>query len=360
MDRQAFLRLAATGHAMPIGADLVLAERPDREQILLDGARLGGVLVEAARRYETPLAVALMDLTVEKHELLALLGLVSSASEADTFHFSAAPDPAMVQTLQQRLSLPPQPRMKANCDALRHVATQSDRVPVGMAIGPFSLTTKLLSDPITAVYLVGEGTTAEEDPEVAALLTCLELSTQIVLRAVRLQAEAGAKAIVICEPAANVVYLSPKQLAQSMELFETVVMKNLRRVKQELTRSGVELIFHDCGELTDDLVRAFATLEPVVMSLGSSRSLPHDATLVPANVVLYGNLPTKKFFSDSDLPIEEVEKRSRELVSAMKRCNHPFILGSECDVLSVPGAHETIVAKVNRMQQVAKEMRASS
>jgi hypothetical protein len=33
----------------------------------------------------------------------------------------------------------------------------------------------------------------------------------------------------------------------------------------------------------------------------------------------------------------------------MARCGHPHILGSECDVLSVPGCEETIRRKVERM-----------
>jgi len=42
----------------------------------------------------------------------------------------------------------------------------------------------------------------------------------------------------------------------------------------------------DCGDLTSEMTRAFATrLEPAVLSLGSSRNLWEDAALVPDSVV---------------------------------------------------------------------------
>ena len=115
-------------------------------------------------------------------------------------------------------------------------------------------------------------------------------------------------------------------------------------------RPSADLIFHNCGELTREMVRAFAMrLEPAVMSLGSSRTLWDDAALVPDTVVLYGNLPSKSFYSDSDMPVEEVSRRSAELVRAMRDRGHPLILGTECDVLHVPGASETIWRKVEAM-----------
>ena len=84
-----------------------------------------------------------------------------------------------------------------------------------------------------------------------------------------------------------------------------------------------------------------------MMSLGSSRMLWEDAVLVPNSTVLYGNLPTKKFYSDSLVSVEDVKSLSAELNKRMCATGHPFILGSECDVLSVPGAEATIKAKVD-------------
>ena len=43
---------------------------------------------------------------------------------------------------------------------------------------------------------------------------------------------------------------------------------------------------HDCGELTDAMIVAFATLDPAVLSLGSSRPLWEVAPLVPKTIMV--------------------------------------------------------------------------
>jgi hypothetical protein len=336
MNRQFYLDLAARGLRMPIGTHLVLHGHADPAAIELDGRRLGDVLLETAKRFDTPLAVPLMDLTLEKAALLLACGVPEA--EVERHHFTVPPPvPAHIALT---------PRMRANCEAIAHVATCPGFVPTGMGIGPFSLTTKLISDPITPVYLAGTGLTAEDEPEVALLERLLALSELVIDRYLRAQIAAGARAIIICEPAANLVYFSPKQLATNPALFERFVMEPMQRVAGTLAAAGVDLIFHDCGELTADMVKRFATLGAVMLSFGSSRRLWEDAALVPKDTVLYGNLPTKNFTSAA-LTAEVVERLARELIEKMHAAGHPFILGSECDVLSVPGKEKEILCKVD-------------
>ena len=99
------------------------------------------------------------------------------------------------------------------------------------------------------------------------------------------------------------------------------------------------------------MVARFSTLDPAMMSLGCSRRLWEDAPLVSKSTVLYGNLPTKRFYSPQ-LTVSEVEALSIELLEKMRAVGHPFILGSECDVLSVPGSEEEILAKVNAFMNI--------
>jgi uroporphyrinogen-III decarboxylase len=342
VSRRIFLDLAASGHRAPIGTHLVLHTRSDADAILLDGPALGGVVVETAERFHTLLAVPLMDLTLEKAALLGAMGV--PAAEVDSFHFEAPPQDAG----DFRIT----PRMRATCEAIAHVASKTSLVPVGMGIGPFSLMTKLVKDPITPVFLAGSGMTGEDEPEVAVVEKCLEAGTELILGYLAAQADAGAKAIIVCEPAANLVYFSPNQLEVSFEIFDRYVMSPMRRIKKLLDDKGVDLIFHDCGELTGGMVSRFATLEPAMISLGCSRRLWEDAALVPKSTVLYGNLPTKKFYSPQ-LTVADVESLSRELLEKMRAAGHPFILGSECDVLSVPGSEEEILAKVDAFMNIS-------
>jgi hypothetical protein len=348
MERSFYLRLAGQGLRMPIGADLTLREETDPEAALLDAERLGRVVAETARRYSTPLAFPLMDLTLEKADLLAFVGVAEGAIAQ--FHFDAAPPDKLLTDYRRAASRPFSRRGQANIEALRYVARCTDLLPVGMLIGPFSLMTKLLGDPITPVALAASGVGADEDAGVCAVERCLALATEAVLRSARAQIAAGAKAVVVCEPAANVVYLSPRQLRRNMDVFERYVTTPNLRVSEVLRQDGVDLVFHDCGELMPEMVERLArALHPVILSLGSSRRLWEDAALVPPDVVLFGNLPSKSFYSDTVLPVGRVCEMARELTQRMAECRHPFILGSECDVLHVPEAAATIRRKVEAM-----------
>ena len=336
MNRPFYLDLAAGGLRMPVGTHLLLQGHADPGAIELDGRRLGAVVLETAERFGTPLAFPLMDLTLEKSALLLACGV--PAAQVDSHHFTVAPPTPE--------KIPLTPRMRASCEAIAHVAARPGVVPIGMAIGPFSLTTKLIGDPITPVYLAGTGLSAGEDPEVALLERLLALSELVIDRYLLSQIDAGARAVIICEPAANLVYFSPKQLAINPALFERFVMEPMQRLVRLLAAHGVDLIFHDCGELTADMVRRFTTLGAVMLSFGSSRRLWEDAALVPKDTVLYGNLPTKSF-SASALTADAVERLAQDLLGKMHAAGHPFILGSECDVLSVPGKETEIWAKVD-------------
>lgn len=344
MNRQFYLDLAAQGLRMPIGTHLILHTKPDHHAILLDGARLGDVAVEAAHEFHTPLAVPLMDLAIEKAMLLGLLNVPEA--EVETFHFSTRPESGLAQRVA-RFDTLLNVRANVTCAAIQRVARSTDLTPLGMSIGPFSLMTKLVSDAISPVYMAGTGLTAADDPEVAVVEDLIEAGTEVILRYHAAQAAAGAKAIIVCEPAANTSFFSPHQLEQNIEVFDRYVMEPNRRLKQQLEKLGVDLIFHDCGELTNDLVRRFATLDPAMLSLGSSRTLWDDAALLPKDIVLYGNLPSKKFYSDDVITRQQVADLAGELLRRMRVVRHPFILGSECDVLCVPGCEDGIRGKVD-------------
>lgn len=348
MNRQFYLGLAAGGLRLPIGTDLVLHEESDPRAVRNNGAALAGVIERAARCWGTSLAIPLMDLRLEKTDLLVMAGVPEV--EAETYHFTSPLDEAMLAKLCGDHAEPVCAGSRARDEALAIISRQRDLVPVGMAIGPFSLTTRLLADPITAGAMAGSGVKADESDEVRLLWQCLLVAEAAVLRSVRSQIRHGAKAIMVCEPAACTAYISPRQIKAGSGLFEHLVMEPNLRLKAVMDEAGCDLIFHDCGELTDSMVEAFACrLHPVILSLGSSRKLWKDARLVPKDVVLYGNLPSKHFYSDETMPVSEVIRRTGELAAKMKACGHPHILGSECDVLFVPDAQQTIRKKVDAM-----------
>jgi len=348
MDRQYYIDLAHSGLRMPIGTDLVLHEHADAGDIVLDGRRLGQVIEEAAGRYGTPLAVPLMDLRLEKADLLDRFGVPEV--QVDAFHFDAAPSEADLVRVAASSDAAFPARCQAHFDSIRYVAEETKLVPVGMAIGPFSLMTKLMADPIVPIATAGMGLTGAEDAGVLMAERCLAVAELTVHRSLRAQARSGARAIIVCEPAANVVYLSPKQIEKGSDIFERFVVQAALRMKAVLDSAGVDLIFHDCGELNPFMVRQFGErVHPVILSLGSSRRLWEDAALVPKDVVLFGNLPTKNFYSDTVVPVERVQQLTLELIENMRKAAHPHIVGSECDVLHVPESAATIRRKLDVM-----------
>jgi hypothetical protein len=333
---------------MPVGTDLMMHAEPEPEKVRNDGPALGRVIEKAARCWRTPLAIPLMDLRLEKIDLLALAGVPED--QADTFHFSAPLDDAALEPLLSEKQGPLCTGSTARNQGLAYIRTLPDLVAVGMAIGPFSLTTRLMADPISAAAMAGSGVEKEESDEVRLLEQCLRIAEAAVLRSVRSQVASGARALMICEPAACTAYISPRQLKAGSNIFECLVMESNLLIKAALDEAGCDLIFHDCGELIDPMVEAFATrLHPVILSLGSSRKLWEDARLVPGDVVLYGNLPSKSFYSDGAMPVDEVVRRTNDLADKMASCGHPHIMGSECDVLFVPEARNTIWKKVEAL-----------
>ncbi len=347
MDRSYYLDLAASGLRMPIGTDLVLHEKDNHKAILEDGDRLGAVIAETARRFGTPLAVSHMDLELEKAAMLAALGV--ARSDVDTFKYAERPDDTTVSLILERFDPHAYRRLHAHIESVGWVARNTDLLPVGMSIGPFSLTTKMLADPITPIYMAGSGVTADEDPELDTLERVQAMAQHVIQESLAAQIAVGARAVFIAEPAANRVFFSPRQLEKGSGIYDRYVIEPLKRIKEQLDAAGVDLILHDCGELTDEMVVKLASVRPVILSLGSSRTLWKDAALVTKDIVLYGNLPSKQFYSDELISLDEARARADELVQRMAETGHPFILGSECDILSVPGCERALMAKAEML-----------
>ena len=51
---------------------------------------------------------------------------------------------------------------------------------------------------------------------------CLALAEMAIARSLEAQIKAGAKAVMICEPAANIVYLSPRQMSSGIGHFRAL------------------------------------------------------------------------------------------------------------------------------------------
>jgi uroporphyrinogen-III decarboxylase len=348
---QFFHDLAARGTPAALATDLLLHEQADPEVARQDGATLAHVIEQAARRWNLPLAWPLMDLRLDKADLLAPLGILDMDA-TDRFHFKEPIDRDTREALRRGTKICCAGSVARDV-ALVRIQHSTNLLPIGMVIGPFSLATKLMADPITAAALLASNVAPEDEPQVRLLLDCLEAAERVVLESTRRQLAAGARAILVCEPAASTAFLSPRQIRAGATVFERLVIEPNERLSALIRQCEAALLFHNCGELTGEMVETFASrLKPALLSLGSSRKLWEDAARVPREVVLYGNLPSKSFYSDSVMPVEEVRRLAAELVAAMRQTGHPHILGTECDVLHVPEAGPTIMQKVDALMEI--------
>ena len=348
MDRSYYLQMAKNGARMVLATDLVLKEKNNHEELLNDGDELGKIILESSNRYNLDLALPFMDLSLEKEWLLTLLGI--EKSKIEKFHFDENIDETVLERVKEKIDTISTQRIEATCNALTYIAKNTDKVAVGMCIGPFSLMTKLMSEPISPVFLAAMGGTASDDASIKNVEIILNLAELIITKYIQKQAAAGAKAICVCEPAANKIYISPDTMTEETgDIFDRYVISINQRLTDEMARNGVDLIFHDCGDITELMLKKISTLHPVILSLGSPVKLWEAATIVPKDIVLFGNLPTKQFFMDETISPERVEELSLELLTKMEATGHPFILGSECDVLSVRGCEKIISNKINIM-----------
>ena len=347
MEKNYYIDLAKTGRRMPIATHLVLHEKDDPEGILRDGKRMAAVMLETAKRFNNPMALPVMDLTLEKDILLETMGI--PAAEREGFHFDEMPSDELTARVTKDVDVLVNARIKANCEALSILRAGGEVVPVGMSIGPFSLLTKLIKDPITAIYMAGTGVEPEDDDEVALIHAALKLSETIIYATCSAQIKAGARAIFLCEPAANLVYFSPNQIREGSPVYDDFVTQPNLRLKALLNANDVDLLFHDCGELIPEMIQSFGKLKPRLISFGSPVKLWEIEQYVDKDVVLFGNLPTKKFYSDEDVPIDGIAGMVAEIEEKLRPSGHPFIVGSECDVLSMPGYEKSILAKINVM-----------
>jgi uroporphyrinogen-III decarboxylase len=344
MTRQCYLDWAAGELRVPIAADLILHERKDPQAALFDGGRLAAVMTETADRFRIPFALLPMDLSLEKEILLSAMGIPEALRGA--YKFERPPAENARGRLRETIDVLNHGRARANCEALSRIAAGGRLFPVGISIGPFSLFTRLVGDPITPVYLAGSGA-PDGSGEVTMANRLVELAEETVLACCRVQCRAGARAIMVCEPAVNTVFFSPNQIRRKgSRLLADYVIGPAGRIRRMLDEWDCDLWIHDCGELVPEIASGFAELSPELFSFGSPVKLWEMEPFVDKSTVIFGNLPTKTFYSDDEMPVGKVERLTREIRGKMQATRHPFIIGSECDILSMPGCERTIMSKV--------------
>ena len=166
--------------ACPVGTDLIMHEEPAPEKIRNDGAALGRV-IEKSRSMLAHSVGGSAD-GPAPGDMTSAGSRRSARGPGRHVSLSAAPlDDAALRRLTSEQPGTICAGSTARNRALAYVHTVPDLVAVGMAIGPFSLATRLMADPISAGAMAGSGVEESESDEVRLLWQCIRIAEAAVL-----------------------------------------------------------------------------------------------------------------------------------------------------------------------------------
>ncbi len=258
-------------------------------------------------RYGSPFALSAMDLSAEAEAF----GCTAEIAETEIPTVTGR----LVTTIEQARALPvPLPgdrRTGVYLEAVR-LLTRLEGEPFvfGGCIGPFSLAARLVG-----VSEALELTLAE--PEV--MHTLLEKSAAFLAGYIRAFRIAGARGVLMAEPAAGL--LSPR----GMSGFSSAYIK---RIAEESSDPAFTLLLHNCGARLLHLP-AIRETGLNTFHFGAPMDLVAALAQVPPDVVLCGNLdPTAVFVQSSP---DEIAHRTRQLL--LDTADHRnYVISSGCDV----------------------------
>jgi uroporphyrinogen decarboxylase len=144
----------------------------------------------------------------------------------------------------------------------------------------------------------------------------IDFATECVIPYAKALQDAGADMVVLLDPTA--VLLSPN-------LYDTFARPSIERIAAEL---GVPSILHVCGQTTPVMSNLAAT-KVAGLSLDSGVDIPSIMQLIPAEMVILGNINPVSIFLNGDP--DAVDKETKKLMKRMMHHDN-FIISSGCDL----------------------------
>jgi uroporphyrinogen decarboxylase len=259
------------------------------------------------KRFGSPFALAAMDLSAEAEAF----GCTVAISDAEIPTVTGR----LVTNIEQAKALAvPQPGDKRTSVYIEAVqllrSLEGEPFVFGGCIGPFSLAARLVG-----VSEALELTLAE--PELMHVL--LERSSQFLAGYINAFRAAGARGVIMAEPAAGL--LSPRGMSKFSSAY-------IRQVFAELNDPSFTLLLHNCGA---KLLHLPAILETGLNTFhfGAPMDLVGALKQVPPDTIICGNLDPAGVFVQSSPA--EVAKRTAQLLSDTAALRN-YVISSGCDV----------------------------
>jgi len=266
-------------------------------------------LIQLYKTYGFDILFPFMDLSVEAEALGLAIEFIEDGSPNVREHPVGSPEDLL------RLAIPEPShagRMNVFADTIRRVKEATEKTEeapfvAGYVASPFTLAGLLMGAENLAINTLIE-------PQFCDLV--IDFATKCVIPYAKALQDAGADMVVLLDPTA--VLLSPN-------LYDTFARPSIERIAAEL---GVPSILHVCGQTTPVMSNLAAT-KVAGLSLDSGVDIPSIMQLIPAEMVILGNINPVSIFLNGDP--DAVDKETKKLMKHMMHHDN-FIISSGCDL----------------------------
>lgn len=275
---------------------------------LVRSAELQAACMETiAKKYDTGMAVSLMDLSVEAEAFGSAVHY--SKEDVPTVHEALIHD----EEEAEALSVPEvgAGRTGECVEGIRKACERiTDRPVFAGMIGPYSLAGRLLD--MTEIMIL-----CYEEPELVEMV--LEKATEFLCAYANAFKEAGANGIMIAEPAAGL--LSPNLINE----FSTPYINKIR----EAVESDDFLVFyHNCGNV-EPLMQQMKEIDAQAYSFGNAIDIEKALEVIPQDRIVIGNIDPAGTLRNGT-----PDQIRTETLQLLERCSkYPnFVIASGCDI----------------------------
>jgi uroporphyrinogen decarboxylase len=259
------------------------------------------------RRYQTPVVMSAMDLSVEAEEFGSRVQFGNDEVPTVVGRLVTETDPPDSLAVPQVGSK----RTRVYLETVQHLAGLPDRpIVAGSMIGPLSLVGRLFG---VSEALLATST----EPEL--IIALLERVIPYQINYARAFKKSGAHAVLIAEPTAGL--LSPR----SVSIFSSPY---IRRIIEAVEDDSFEVVLHNCGARIGHL-QSIREAGAHLYHFGKPMDLPAALAAVPASTIIGGNLDPAEVFHHSTA--ENTASRTAALLEAT-RLYPNFFPSSGCDI----------------------------
>ncbi len=194
------------------------------------------------------------------------------------------------------------------------IASQTirDRPVFASAIGPFSLTGRLLDVSEALIRCITEPLLVHE---------VLEKATSFLIEYIKAYRDQGANGVVIAEPLAGI--LSPKLAAEFSEPY-------VRRIADETKNDHFLVIYHNCGDNTVHMIDSILATGCDGYHFGNSVDMGDVLSQIPDHILVMGNInPAAQFLNGT---VSSIYEETYALLEACSPQYPNFIISSGCDL----------------------------